>query len=139
MTVTVESVAITVAVATCSLNLNFVNCSFIHFLFSVYLVDIYNIIEAFRENGLNTLDSKDEIDEPRLECIVASIYYSLYKRLPAKQDIDVEKCILILTQWIMHAFDKYVFILTLLLLAGRALNIVKWAYILYRGKKISFS
>ena len=71
----------------------------------VYLVDIYNIIEAFRENGLNTLDSKDEIDEPRLECIVASIYYSLYKRLPAKQDIDVEKCILILTQWIMHAFD----------------------------------
>lgn len=72
-------------------------------------MDIYNIIEAFRENGLNTLDSKDEIDEPRLECIVASIYYSLYKRLPAKQDIDVEKCILILTQWIMHAFDRYVF------------------------------
>ncbi|XP_066917537.1 uncharacterized protein [Clytia hemisphaerica] len=72
----------------------------------IYLVDIYNIIEAFRENGLNTLDSKDEIDEPRLECIIASIYYSLYKRLPATQDIDVEKSILILTQWIMHAYDS---------------------------------
>jgi len=75
-------------------------------LLLVYLVDIYNIIEAFRENGLNTLDAKDEIDEPRLECIIASIFYSLYKRLPVKTDIDVEKCILILTQWIMHAYDR---------------------------------
>ena len=73
------------------------------------LVDIYNIIEAFRENGLNTLDHAAEIDEPRLECIVASIYYSLYKRLPSKTDIDVEKCIAILTQWIMHAYDRYKF------------------------------
>ncbi|XP_065656285.1 dystrobrevin beta isoform X5 [Hydra vulgaris] len=73
---------------------------------SLNLVDIYNVIEAFRENGLNTLDHTAEIDEPRLECIIASIYYSLYKRLPSKTDIDVEKCIAILTQWIMHAYDR---------------------------------
>lgn len=76
-------------------------------VFLVHLVDIYNIIEAFRENGLNTLDAGAEIDEPRLECIIASVFYSLYKRLPAKKDIDVEKCISILTQWIMHAYDRY--------------------------------
>lgn len=72
----------------------------------MYLVDIYNIIEAFRENGLNTLDHSAELDEPRLECIIASIYYALYKRLPSTHAVDVEKCIEILTQWIMHTYDR---------------------------------
>ncbi|XP_057303270.1 dystrobrevin beta-like isoform X2 [Hydractinia symbiolongicarpus] len=73
---------------------------------SLYLVDIYNIIEAFRENGLNTLDHSAELDEPRLECIIASIYYALYKRLPSTHAVDVENCIEILTQWIMHTYDS---------------------------------
>jgi len=73
---------------------------------NLHLVDIYNIIEAFRENGLNTLDHSAELDEARLECIIASIYYALYKRLPSTKDIDVERCIVILTQWIMHAYDS---------------------------------
>ena len=70
-------------------------------------MDIYNIIEAFRENGLNTLDHSAELDEARLECIIASIYYALFKRLPSTNDIDVERCIVILTQWIMHAYDRF--------------------------------
>ncbi|XP_065060791.1 dystrobrevin beta-like isoform X3 [Rhopilema esculentum] len=70
------------------------------------LIDIYNMIEAFRENGLNTLEYNAEIDEARLECIVASVFYALYKRLPSSNDIDVENNIVSLTQWIMHAYDR---------------------------------
>ena len=72
----------------------------------VHLIDIYNMIEAFRENGLNTLDYNAEIDEARLECIIASVFYALYKRLPSSNDIDVESNIVSLTQWIMHAYDR---------------------------------
>ena len=72
----------------------------------MHLVDIYNVIEAFRENQLNTLDHSAELDEPRLECIIASIYYALYKRLPSTKDIDIERCIVLLTQWVMHAYDR---------------------------------
>eukprot|EP00795_Rhopilema_esculentum_P006901 gene6901-12512_t len=64
------------------------------------------MIEAFRENGLNTLEYNAEIDEARLECIVASVFYALYKRLPSSNDIDVENNIVSLTQWIMHAYDR---------------------------------
>lgn len=69
-------------------------------------VDIYNVIESFRENGLNTMDHNAEIDEARLECIVASIFFALYKRLPSSKDIDVETNIVTLTQWLMHAYDR---------------------------------
>ena len=66
------------------------------------------MIEAFRENGLNMLDCNAEIDEARLECIVASVFYALYKRLPSSNEIDVENNIVSLTQWIMHAYDRLV-------------------------------
>ena len=64
------------------------------------------MIEAFRENGLNTLDQNTEIDEARLECIIASVYFALYKRLPSTNEIDVENNIVTLTQWLMHAYDR---------------------------------
>ena len=70
------------------------------------LIDIYNMIEAFRENGLNMFDCNAEIDEARLECIIASVFYALYKRLPSSNEIDIEHNIVSLTQWIMHAYDK---------------------------------
>lgn len=70
------------------------------------MVDIYNIIEAFRDNALNTLSHTEEIDEPRLESIIQSIYFTLYKRLPSTENFDLERCIVLLTQWIMHAYDS---------------------------------
>jgi len=72
---------------------------------NLHLVDIYNIIEAFRENALNTLDHAAEIDEARLESIIQSIYFTLYKRLSSTKHVDLEKCIVLLSQWIMHAYD----------------------------------
>eukprot|EP00794_Sanderia_malayensis_P016500 gene16500-18140_t len=70
------------------------------------LVDIYNIIEAFRENGMNTGNHNAEIDETRLECVIASIFFALHKRLPSTNDIDVESNIVSLTKWLMHTYDR---------------------------------
>ena len=37
-------------------------------------VDIWNIIECFRENGLNTLEADTELNTSRVEAIVTSIF-----------------------------------------------------------------
>jgi hypothetical protein len=54
-------------------------------------IDIWNIIEAFRENGLNTMEATTLVNRPRLETLLSSLYTSLNKRLPPGQNISVEK------------------------------------------------
>ncbi|XP_020608308.1 dystrobrevin beta-like [Orbicella faveolata] len=73
---------------------------------NLHLVDVYNMIEAFRENGLNTLDHNTELHETRLEAIVSSIFYALNKRLPTTSYIDVERSISLVTKWLLYAFDS---------------------------------
>ena len=73
----------------------------------VYLVDVFNMIEAFRENGLNTLDHNTELHETRLEAIVSSIFYALNKRLPTTHYIDVERSISLVTNWLLYAYDRW--------------------------------
>lgn len=73
---------------------------------NLYLVDVYNMIEAFRENGLNTLDHNTELHETRLEAIVSSIFYALNKRLPTTSYIDVERSISLVTNWLLYAYDS---------------------------------
>ncbi|CAB1335524.1 unnamed protein product [Coregonus sp. 'balchen'] len=60
---------------------------------NVHLVDVWNMIEAFRDSGLNTLDHNAEINVSRLETILSSIYYQLNKRLPTMHQINVEQSI----------------------------------------------
>lgn len=79
----------------------------------MHLVDVYNMIEAFRENGLNTLDHNTELHETRLEAIVSSIFYALNKRLPTTSYIDVERSISLVTNWLLYAYDRYKFWLIL--------------------------
>ncbi|CAH3107777.1 unnamed protein product, partial [Porites lobata] len=73
---------------------------------NLYLVDVFNMIEAFRENGLNTLDHNTELHETRLEAIVSSIFYALNKRLPTTHYIDVERSISLVTNWLLYAYDS---------------------------------
>ncbi|KAK3748345.1 hypothetical protein QZH41_011026, partial [Actinostola sp. cb2023] len=73
---------------------------------NLHLVDVYNMIEAFRENGLNTLDHNTELHEIRLEAVVSSIFYALNKRLPTSHNVDVEKSISLVTNWLLYAFDR---------------------------------
>ena len=54
-------------------------------------IDIWNVIEAFRENGLNTMEATTLVNRPRLETLLSSLYTSLNKRLPPGQTISVEK------------------------------------------------
>ena len=48
-------------------------------------IDIWNMIEAFRENGLTRTDSETLVQRPKIETLVGSIYSSLAKRLPIPQ------------------------------------------------------
>ncbi|XP_034622732.1 dystrobrevin beta isoform X5 [Trachemys scripta elegans] len=73
---------------------------------NLHLVDIWNMIEAFRDNGLNTLDHSTEISVSRLETIISSIYYQLNKRLPSIHQISVEQSISLLLNFMIAAYDS---------------------------------
>uniref|UniRef100_A0A4W3H9F0 Dystrobrevin n=1 Tax=Callorhinchus milii TaxID=7868 RepID=A0A4W3H9F0_CALMI len=73
---------------------------------NLHLVDIWNMIEAFRDNGLNTLDHSTEINVSRLETIISSIYYQLNKRLPTTHQISVEQSISLLLNFMIAAYDS---------------------------------
>lgn len=73
---------------------------------SLHLVDIWNVIEAFRENGMNTLEPRMDISISRLEALVTSIYFQLNKRLPSTQQIDLDQCTSLLLNWLMSTYDS---------------------------------
>lgn len=66
------------------------------------------MIEAFRDNGLNTLDHNTEISVSRLETVISSIYYQLNKRLPSTYQISVGQSISLLLNFMIAAYDRLV-------------------------------
>ena len=72
----------------------------------VDLLDIWNIIEAFRDNGLNALDKAAVITLPKLEAILVSLYLNLNKRLPQGQHVNVSSSVRYLLSWLVIAYDK---------------------------------
>lgn len=73
---------------------------------NLHLVDIWNMIEAFRDNGLNTLEHHAEMNVSRLETIISSIYYQLNKRLPSTHHIGVDQSISLLLNFMIAAYDS---------------------------------
>ncbi|KAJ4939939.1 hypothetical protein JOQ06_029374 [Pogonophryne albipinna] len=73
---------------------------------NLHLVDVWNMIEAFRDNGLNTLDHNAEINVSRLETILSSIYYQLNKRLPTTHQINVDQSIGLLLNFMVATYDS---------------------------------
>ncbi|KAM9570032.1 dystrobrevin beta-like isoform 11-T14 [Salvelinus alpinus] len=73
---------------------------------NLHLVDVWNMIEAFRDSGLNTLDHNAEINVSRLETILSSIYYQLNKRLPTMHQINVEQSISLLLNFMVATYDS---------------------------------
>ncbi|MGH0137386.1 UNVERIFIED_CONTAM: hypothetical protein FKN15_064177 [Acipenser sinensis] len=73
---------------------------------NLHLVDVWNMIEAFRDNGLNTLDHNAEINVSRLETIISSIYFQLNKRLPTTHQINVEQSISLLLNFMIASYDS---------------------------------
>ncbi|XP_072426580.1 dystrobrevin alpha isoform X15 [Chiloscyllium punctatum] len=72
---------------------------------NLHLVDVWNIIEAFRENGLNTMDPNADLSVARLEAIISTILYQLNKRLPTTHQINVEQSISLLLNFLLAAYD----------------------------------
>jgi hypothetical protein len=72
----------------------------------VHLVDIWNVIEAFRENGLNTLEPTNEVSVARLETLISSLYHNLNKRLPTNQQVPVDSKAGLLLNWLLSAYTN---------------------------------
>lgn len=79
-------------------------------MFSVHSIDIWNVIESFRENGLNILDHQSEINVTRLEALVSNLYHNLNKRLPSQQQVSVESLSSLLLNWLLSAYGALVFV-----------------------------
>uniref|UniRef100_A0AAY4DS31 Dystrobrevin n=1 Tax=Denticeps clupeoides TaxID=299321 RepID=A0AAY4DS31_9TELE len=72
---------------------------------NLHLVDIWNIIEAFRENGLNTMDLNTEFSVARLEAILSTVFCQLNKRMPTTHQISVDQSISLLLNFLLAAYD----------------------------------
>ena len=71
----------------------------------VFLVDIWNMIEAFRENGLNSLEPGAEVNHQRMEALLVTIFHGLNKRLPTATQINAEQSASLLQNWLLAAYD----------------------------------
>ena len=72
----------------------------------MHLIDLWNVIETFRDNSLHTLDIGAEIDLSRIDECVRSMYAQLNKRLALNQHINVETQTQLLTAWLLNLYDK---------------------------------
>lgn len=82
-------------------------CFYVRFscLPPVHLVDIWNVIEAFRENGINSMDLDTDLSVARLEMVLSTIFYQLNKRMPTTHQINVEQSISLLLNFLLAAYD----------------------------------
>ncbi|MFH4977741.1 hypothetical protein AB6A40_004450 [Gnathostoma spinigerum] len=74
---------------------------------NVHLVDIWNMIESFRENGLNALPITTQVKTSRLELLLATVFHNLNKRLPNVQHIDTDNSISLLLSFLIGAYDRH--------------------------------
>ncbi|XP_059172234.1 dystrobrevin beta-like [Physella acuta] len=72
----------------------------------LYQIDIWNMIEAFRENLLHTVEPVSEIDASRLESVLHTAFCQLNKRLPQAQSVHVDRCVSLTLNWLMSAYDR---------------------------------
>ncbi|XP_035452282.1 dystrobrevin beta isoform X3 [Spodoptera frugiperda] len=72
---------------------------------NLHVIDIWNVIEAFRENALNTLEPTACVNVTRLETLVSSLYHNLNKRLPPAHQVSVEACSALLLNWLLSAYS----------------------------------
>uniref|UniRef100_A0A671MUY9 Dystrobrevin n=1 Tax=Sinocyclocheilus anshuiensis TaxID=1608454 RepID=A0A671MUY9_9TELE len=72
---------------------------------NLHLLDIWNIIEVFRENRLNSMDLNTEFSVSHLQAILSTIYYHLNKRLPTTHQINVDQSISYLLNFLLAAYN----------------------------------
>uniref|UniRef100_A0A3Q0T9J8 Dystrobrevin n=1 Tax=Amphilophus citrinellus TaxID=61819 RepID=A0A3Q0T9J8_AMPCI len=75
------------------------------FLELVHLIDIYNVIEAVRDAGLNAVELNAGISVTRLENLVSSLFNQLSKRLPTTHTINPQQSTVLLVEFLLAAID----------------------------------
>uniref|UniRef100_A0A3B5MNY2 Dystrobrevin, beta a n=1 Tax=Xiphophorus couchianus TaxID=32473 RepID=A0A3B5MNY2_9TELE len=71
----------------------------------VHLIDIYNVIEAVRDAGLNAVELNAGISVTRLENLVSSLFNQLSKRLPTTHIINPQESTILLVEFMLAAVD----------------------------------
>uniref|UniRef100_A0A0A9XY21 Dystrobrevin n=2 Tax=Lygus hesperus TaxID=30085 RepID=A0A0A9XY21_LYGHE len=78
---------------------------FIQKKLNLHLIDIWNVIEAFRDHSLNTMEIESQLNVSRLESLISSLYQNLNKRLPPSQHILIDLCSSLLLNWLLCAYN----------------------------------
>ncbi|KAM8832956.1 dystrobrevin, beta a isoform 2-T4 [Spinachia spinachia] len=73
---------------------------------NLHLIDIYNVIEAVRDAGLNAVELHAGISVTRLENLVSSLFNQLSKRLPTTHTIDPRESTVLLVEFLLAAVDS---------------------------------
>lgn len=72
---------------------------------NLHLIDVYNVIEAVRDAGLNAVELNAGISVTRLENLVSSLFNQLSKRLPTTHIINPKESTVLLVEFILAAVD----------------------------------
>lgn len=72
----------------------------------VHLIDLWNVIETFRDNNLHSLDLLNELEIAKLESCIQSMYIQLNKRLAVSQHINVDSQTQLLAAWLLNLYDR---------------------------------
>ncbi|XP_027139805.1 dystrobrevin beta isoform X3 [Larimichthys crocea] len=73
---------------------------------NLHLIDIYNVIEAVRDAGLNAVELNAGISVTRLENLVSSLFNQLSKRLPTTHTINPRESTALLVEFLLAAVDS---------------------------------
>uniref|UniRef100_A0A671V8P7 Dystrobrevin n=1 Tax=Sparus aurata TaxID=8175 RepID=A0A671V8P7_SPAAU len=73
---------------------------------NLHLIDIYNVIEAVRDAGLNAVELHAGISVIRLENLVSSLFNQLSKRLPTTHTINPRESTVLLVEFLLAAVDS---------------------------------
>ncbi|XP_033931289.1 dystrobrevin beta-like isoform X1 [Pseudochaenichthys georgianus] len=73
---------------------------------NLHLIDIYNVIEAVRDAGLNAVELNAGISVTRLENLVFSLFNQLSKRLPTTHNINQKESAVLLVEFLLAAIDS---------------------------------
>ncbi|XP_070782512.1 dystrobrevin beta-like [Enoplosus armatus] len=73
---------------------------------NLHLIDIYNVIEAVRDAGLNAVELNAGISVTRLENLVSSLFNQLGKRLPTTHTINPRESTVLLVEFLLAAIDS---------------------------------
>ncbi|CAL8392733.1 unnamed protein product [Arctogadus glacialis] len=73
---------------------------------NLHLVDVYHVIEAVRDVGLNAVELAAGISNTRLENLVSLLFNQLAKRLPTTHTVDPRHSTALLVDFLLAAVDS---------------------------------